>query len=113
MGKRLDGILILVAIFATLMFIAMAVETATVEAILVTGIGGVGVSSLTQIVKKFIESTFRFSEKWLGVVLSLIVSMVATALYLASAGWSTWLFVVYTILVWGVANGFFKIANPE
>lgn len=105
----------LFAVMAMALFIGASLQpdTAVVELILVTGVAGFSVSALTQVLKRFIEKTFRFEEKWLGLVVSLIASAAATAIYLIGTGWSTLLFFIYSILVWAVANGFFKITHPE
>jgi phage-related holin len=109
-----NSVLLLIAIVAVTLFVgaALQINTAIVEKILVTGAGGFSVAALTQIIKNWIEKTLRYKAGWLGIAISLLVSIIATALYFSSAGWSTIPFVIYSILVWAVANGFFKIANP-
>jgi hypothetical protein len=107
------GIVILFMAMAALLFMGAAVNTAIVDDILTIGVGGISVAALTQIIKKFVEKTFRFEEAWLGLVISLMVSITASAIYMIGAGWSTSLFVVYSVLTWAVANGFFKITHRE
>jgi len=85
------------------------IDLTIAEQILAVGLGlGFGVVALTQQLKKWIEALFKVSWKYLGQVLSLLISAGATALFLSAQGWSLKQFVVYTILVWCLANGYFK-----
>ena len=85
------------------------IDLTIAQQILAVGLGlGFGVVALTQQLKKWIEALFRLSWKYLGQVLSFLISAGATAIFLSAQGWSWMQFVVYTILVWCLANGYFK-----
>jgi hypothetical protein len=83
----------------------MIIDPTIVTAIIATGILGFGVAALTEMLKRLLNAT--------GVgayICSLVVSAGATAYYLASTNIFTVVaFVVYTILVFLTANGFYKL----
>ncbi len=86
------------------------VDLTIAQQILAVGLGlGFGVVALTQQLKKWIEALFKTSWKYLGQTLSFLISAGATALFLSAQGWKWSQFVVYTILVWSLANGYFKV----
>lgn len=86
------------------------IDLTIAEQILAVGLGlGFGVVALTQQLKKWIEALFKVEWKYLGQTLSFLISAGATALFLNAQGWNWGQFVVYTILVWCLANGYFKV----
>lgn len=86
------------------------IDLTIAEQILAVGLGlGLGVVALTQQLKKWLEAFFNTSWKYLGQTLSFLISAGATALFLSAQGWNWTQFIVYTILVWMLANGYFKI----
>lgn len=89
-------------------------ELTIAEQILAVGLGlGFGVVALTQQFKKWIEDFFNREWKYLGQTISMIVSGGSVALYLKAVGWSWGLFAVYTVLVWMLANGYFKVKKES
>lgn len=88
------------------------IDLTIAEQILAVGLGlGFGVVALTQQLKKWVEALFKASQDWkyLGQALSLVVSAGASAIFVSAQGWSLKQFVIYTILVWMLANGYFKV----
>jgi len=84
------------------------------EQILAIGVGlGFGVVALTQQLKKWVEAIFNRGWKYLGQTISMIVSGGSVALYLKVVGWGWWSFVGYTLLVWMLANGYFKVKKSS
>ena len=81
----------------------MTIDLGIVSAIL--AVAGIGVTGLTEMIKRF----FKASGIW-AYVISLVVSAGATAFILIQAGSFAWIpFAVYTILVFGEANGIYKV----
>jgi len=86
------------------------IDLTIAEQILAVGLGlGFGVVGLTQQLKKWTEALFRVSWKYLGQTLSFLVSAGASALFVSAQGWSLKQFIIYTVLVWMLANGYFKV----
>lgn len=75
--------------------------------LILTGIGGIGVVGVTQIVKNFLKA-----KSAAAVLISLVVSAGFTAYYLLStATFSPLLMAGYTLLVFASANGIFKATH--
>ena len=83
------------------------IDPSVVQAIM-TGVMGFGVIALVQLIKTFL----KVEGVIVSCVISLVVSAVATAIFLVTTpvtgGFTVLKFVVYTIAVWGFANGWFK-----
>lgn len=84
---------------------APALDLAKVEVILLTGIGGLGVSAITELVKRWFKA-----KGGAAYLISFAVSAVATAFYVMQTGWNWMEFIIYTGLVFAAANGFYKVA---
>ena len=83
----------------------MNIDPEIVTAIITTGILGFGVAALTEMLKRLIGA----SGIW-AYLCSLIVSGSATAYYLLTTHIFTAVaFIIYTILVFLTANGFYKM----
>lgn len=81
------------------------IDPETVDAILLTGIGGLGVLALTEMAKRLLNAAGALSY-----IISGVVSGAATAIYLAMQQQFTLLaFVVYSVLVFLSANGIYKV----
>ena len=81
----------------------MTVDLSIVTAIL--AVAGIGVTGLTEMIKRF----FGASGFW-AYIISFVVSAGATAFVLVQAGSFAWIpFAVYTTLVFGEANGLYKV----
>ncbi len=79
---------------------------AFVDAILLTGVGGLSVTALTELIKRLLKA-----EGVLAYVISAIVSAAATTFALVVAGQFTIIsFLIYTIAVFLTANGIYKFS---
>jgi len=87
---------------------AVAIDLVAVELILVTGLGGFAVGTLTEMVKRGLKATGAGAY-----AISIGISGAATAYYLVQTGWDTLLFFIYTALVFGASNGFYKMVKKE
>lgn len=87
-------------------------DSNVVTAILVTGVGGLGVTALTELLKRFLQNVFKLEgSKAIGYVCSAIVSLVATAVMLfTSGGFTVTAMVGYSLAVFLTANGIFKFS---
>lgn len=103
------GLFLMVAVFA----IAQEgtaekslVDQAIVDAILASGILGVGVSALTEMIKRLLNATGV-----LAYVISGVVSAASTAYYLTAVAhmFTILNFVIYSVLVFLTANGLYKM----
>jgi len=118
--KRLSKIFLL--LFAMTLFLApvallaqdepagpIEIDLAWVVVILATGLFGIPVSSLIQLVKGWLN--------WDGgkvKILAFLISAAATAVFLVPLGlFSVPVFAGCTILVWGEAVGFFKVTKKN
>jgi len=88
--------------------VAVEVDTAVVDLILLTGVGGFAVGALTEMLKRALKA-----EGFFAYVISFAVSAAATAYYMVTAGWDFLLFIIYTILVFAAANGFYKMVKKS
>lgn len=90
---------------------AVTFDPALVQVILLTGIGGMGVAALTELVKRWLGKLLpMICGKLLGYASSLLVSAAAVAAYFIAAGSFAWVpFIIYTVAVFGLANGFYKM----
>ena len=71
------------------------------------GIGGLTVVGITEMLKRF----FKLDGLW-AYIISLVVSIGATAYVLTSSGtFNVLSFIGYSIFVFLAANGIFKVAN--
>ncbi len=91
----------------------LVIEPAVAEAILSLGFMGFSVVALTQLVKNALVKLLKLSEggqQVAGYVASLIVAAVANLYYwlAVAANFDAGNFVIYTLIVWGLANGWFK-----
>lgn len=73
-----------------------------VEAIFLTGIGGLTVTALVALIKRWLKT-----EGIGTIAISFVVSAGATLAYLIPAGFVLWKFIVYTVLVTLAANGIY------
>jgi hypothetical protein len=81
-------------------------DPAVVDAIIVTGIGGLGVAALTELIKRLLKAAGV-----LAYVISGVVSAAATAMYLVTSGsWDILSFAIYSVLVFLSANGIYKFS---
>ena len=85
---------------------AVEIDMAAIELILITGVGGFAVGTLTEMIKRALKAQGFFAY-----VISFAVSAAATAYYMTTAGWDTLLFIIYTFLVFAAANGFYKLVK--
>lgn len=86
--------------------VPVEIDIAAVELILITGVGGFAVGTITEMVKRALKA------KGAGAyAVSLVVSAAATCSYMLGTGWDTLLFIVYTALVFGASNGFYKMVK--
>jgi hypothetical protein len=84
------------------------IEQETAEKILSTGIMGLSVMALTELLKRLLFKTDPI-PKYAGYLCSAIVAIVASAAYLLLA--HTFNFTAlggYSVLVWALANGLYK-----
>lgn len=79
-------------------------DSLVVEAILVTGIGGVSVRAITGWLKKKLAVKKGFATY----LVSLAVCAAATALYLVPTGFVWTQFAMYTAFVFAGANGIYR-----
>lgn len=81
------------------------IDPETVDAILLTGVGGLGVLALTEMAKRLLNAAGALSY-----ITSGVVSAAATAIYLAMQQQFTLLaFMIYSVLVFLSANGIYKV----
>jgi hypothetical protein len=105
----LAGFFVLLVLPLTLMAqdaVPVEIDIDAVELILITGVGGFAVGTLTEMIKRALKAS--------GVgayAVSLVVSAAATVSYMVGTGWNTLLFVVYMALVFGASNGFYKLVR--
>ena len=79
------------------------VDLGIVEAILVSGLGGLGVRAVVSLLKDFL----RLNNKPLTLALTLIVCGAAVAIYLIPLGFAWGLFAVYTAFVFMASQGWY------
>lgn len=85
---------------------ALVFDSAFVQVILVTGIGGLSVASATELLKRWLKATGV-----LAYVISAVVAILATAIGLVTAGTFTVLsLAVYSLAVFLTANGIYKFS---
>jgi len=81
-------------------------DPAVVDAILVAGLGGLGVTALTEMLKRLLKAAGALSY-----VISGVVSAASTAAYLAMSGtFNIVSFAIYSVLVFLTANGIYKFS---
>lgn len=86
--------------------VPVEIDIAAIDLILITGVGGFAVGTLTEMLKRALKAQGFFAY-----LISFGVSAAATAYYMTTIGWNTLLFIIYTALVFGSANGFYKIVK--
>jgi hypothetical protein len=83
------------------------IDTAIADAILATGIMGFSVTALTEMIKRLLHAA-----GFLSYAISAVVSAASTAFYLATGtGFEIGAFLIYTVLVFLIANGFYKFVR--
>jgi len=110
MFKRLFFFLaVMICFMPALAFCADAVEIdpAVVNTILASGLMGFGVIAVTQIIK----TALKLEGSIVSFGISLAVSAAAVIVYLITggAGFTILKFVGYTVAVWCLANGWYKL----
>lgn len=100
-----------VMLFAQAPVIDLAEIFSDTELIFLTGLGGLGVMSLIQLIKEICTP----SKKWVAFLISLIVSMLASFVFLLliPGDFIVWKFIVYSLLVTAQANGIYRAKNKE
>jgi hypothetical protein len=85
-------------------------DISQVEVILLTGIGGIGVKGLTEIIKRFLKV-----DGLKAVLVSAGVSIIGVGYYFFAMKYSFNIgyFVLYAALVFLAANGLYKSGRPE
>jgi len=83
------------------------VDLGIVEAILVSGLGGLGVRAVVSLLKDFL----RLNNKPLTLALTLIVCGVAVAIYLIPIGFAWGLFAAYTAFVFMASQGWYRATH--
>lgn len=106
MTKKIFFMVAILAIMATAAFAqgSVPITDATANEIVMTGILGIGVLALTEMIKRLL--------KWEGVlayVISIVVSAAATAVYMiGKQGFELVGFLILTGLVFLISNGLYK-----
>jgi len=75
---------------------------AAAEAIFLTGVGGLSVTALVSVIKRWLKA-----QGIAVIAISILVSAAAVLAYLIPIGWVLWKFLVYTALVTLAANGIY------
>ena len=75
---------------------------ASSEAIFLAGIGGLSVTALVSVIKRWLKA-----QGVAVIAISVAVSAAAVLIYLIPAGFVLWKFLVYTVLVTLAANGIY------
>jgi len=85
------------------------VDLGIVEAILVSGLGGLGVRVVVSMLKDFL----RLNNKLLMLALTLVVCGVAVAIYLIPVGFAWGLFATYTAFVFMASQGWYRATHSS
>ena len=75
---------------------------AAAEAIFLAGIGGLSVTALVSVIKRWLKA-----QGIAVIAISILVSIAAVLVYLIPIGFVLWKFLVYTVLVTLAANGIY------
>ena len=118
MRNRLILFFLFVLVFAAPALLAQddaptEINWAVVEIIIATGVGGVGVKAITELVKRGLVKVFKVTADGMKKVLSYVACAVtsagATVAYLTSISGFTWTaFIGYTLAVFALASGLYK-----
>lgn len=93
---------------------AIVIDPGLAETIMLTGIGGMGVAALSEILKRMLLKLIPTGGKIIGLASAAVVSIGATWFYLSNAG--TFSFVnlaTYSVLVFGLATGLYKFTTKH
>lgn len=89
------------------------VDLGVVEAILVSGIGGLGVRAVVSLLKELfkLERLNVKLRKIVTLAITLVVCAGAVAIYLVPAGFTLGLFAAYTAFVFAASQGWYRATH--